>query len=352
LISLIALVGGLALLLLGAELLVRGATGAARRLRIPALVIGLTVVAYGTSAPEMAVSLRAALAGNSAIAVGNVVGSNLFNILMILGLSALITPLAVKSRLIRLDIPVMIGLSALLLLLALTRGVGRIEGIGLLLGLVIYTVLTFRLGRQEVGPSTATPVPEPQRPLWRSLGFILIGLVALSVGARYFVDGAVWLADSIGISEVVIGLVIVAAGTSMPEVVTSVVAAARGERDIAVGNVVGSNIFNILGVMGVSGIVAPAGVAIPDSIRQFDLPIMLAAAVICLPIAFTGGKISRWEGALLLGYFASYVTYIILRAADHDAVEPFGWVMAGIVMPLTGITLALLVGRSIISHRR
>jgi cation:H+ antiporter len=353
-ISLLGFLFGLALLVFGAEVLVRGASAAAKALKVPALVIGLTVVAYGTSAPELAVSLRAALAGNSNIAVGNVVGSNIFNVLFILGLSAMVTPLAVKSRLIRLDIPVMIGVSFLLLLLALDRSVGRVEGAGLLLGLVAYTALTFSLGRREEKSRTETTIAsESQQPLWRSVAYILIGLLALSVGARLLVDGAVWLADWVGVSQAVIGLVIVAAGTSIPEVVTSIIAAIRGERDIAVGNVVGSNIFNILGVLGISSVAAPEGVTIPLSIRQFDLPVLLATAVVCLPIAFTGGRISRWEGTLLLGYFAAYITYLFLKAVEHDALSPFSATMLSFVLPLTTIALSLTVVRHFASsHRR
>lgn len=352
-ISLLMLIGGLLLLVFGAEVLVRGASATATRLKVSPLVIGMTVVAYGTSAPELSVSVRAALEGNSGIAVGNVVGSNTFNALFILGLSAVILPLTVQSRILRLDIPVMIGVSALFMLLTLNNRIGPIEGIGLLLGLFAFTALNFFLGRREKQQPGETVLASVSRvtPLWRSVIYILVGLIVLVAGARFFVDGAVWLAEWVGIGEIAVGLIIVAAGTSMPEVVTSVVAAVRGQSDIAIGNVVGSNIFNLLGVMGITSLVAPSGVDVPQSILHFDLPVMLAAAVIVLPLAFTGGKISRREGGLLLGYMLAYSAYILLRASDHDSLRPYSIVMVVFVVPLTVIAIVSMVVRELVSRK-
>ncbi|MBX3706381.1 MAG: calcium/sodium antiporter [Pseudomonadales bacterium] len=337
--DLLFLVAGLVLMVAGAEALVRGAARVAGALGIRALVIGLTVVAFGTSAPELAVSVKATLAGQPDIAVGNVVGSNIFNVLFILGLSALIVPLVVSAQLIRLDVPLMIGLSVLLYLMCRDGSVGRVDGALLVTGLVAYVVFLIRLARREPDPDAAAELPPPGGSMLRNVLLIPGGLVLLVLGSRWFVDGAVGIALWMGVSEVVVGLTIVAAGTSMPEVVTSIIAALRGERDIAVGNVVGSNIFNIMGVLGIAALVAPDGVGVARSIIAFDLPVMIAVAVACLPIFFTGGMIGRWKGAMLFGYYCAYAGYLVLAASDHDAQDEFSAVMLYFVIPLTVVTL-------------
>ncbi len=345
-------VAGLGLLIAGAELLVRGASRLAALLGISPLAIGLTVVALGTSAPEIAVSLRSALTGQADLALGNVVGSNIFNVLFILGLSALITPLVVAVQLVRLDVPFMIVVSALLFLCGLGGAVTRLEGILFLVVLAGYILFMLRKSKQEApslqdeGPHFAPPRPGtlPRAVLVNSL-FVLGGLAILVLGARWLVDGAVSFAEAMGVSKMVIGLTIVAAGTSLPEVATSVMAGIRGQRDIAVGNVVGSNIFNILGVLGVTAAVSPGGVAVSTSALHFDIPIMFAVAVACLPVFFTGCRINRWEGVLFLGYYAAYTAYLILHAADHDAIHLYGRMMLLLVLPLTAITLLTVAVR-------
>jgi len=340
--TVVLFVAGLGLLVLGAEWLVKGASRLAAALGISPLVIGLTVVAYGTSAPEMAVSVKSAWAGQPDLALGNVVGSNIFNVLFILGASAIITPLVVSSQLIRLDVPIMIGASLLTLLLAGDGSVGRLDGAILFALAVAYTVFQVRQSRKEsaavreeygreFGPSRSATAG--------NLAFIATGLVLLVLGSRWLVNGAVAFAQALGVSELIIGLTIVAAGTSLPEVATSILAAFRGERDIAVGNVVGSNIFNILGVLGLSAAVSTGGVTVSTSALHFDIPVMLAVAVACLPIFFTGSRINRWEGILFLGYYVCYVTYLILHAVDHDAIQVYGRTMALLVIPLTAITV-------------
>lgn len=352
--ALIPLLLGLVLLTVGAEALVRGASSLARAVGISPLVVGLTVVAYGTSAPELAVSVQAGLAGQGDIAVGNVVGSNIFNVLLILGVSALITPLVVAQQLVRREVPLMIGVSVALVLMVLDGTLGRLEGLLLALAAAGYTVFTVRESRREGraireeyekefgggGPARATPAH-----LALQVGLLLVGLAMLVFGARQLVEGAVTIARALGVSELVIGLTIVAAGTSLPEVATSVMAAIRGERDIAVGNVVGSNIFNILLILGVTGVIAPSGLSVAPAVLAFDLPVMIAVAVACLPIFFTGHLIARWEGAVFLAYYVAYVTWIVLEASEHDALAPFGAVMLWFVLPLTAVTVVLLAFR-------
>jgi cation:H+ antiporter len=343
-------VAGLVALIAGGELLVRSAARMAADLGISPLVIGLTVVAFGTSAPELAVVLQAALAGQADLAIGNSVGSNIFNILFVLGLSALIAPLVVEARLIRLDVPLMIGASVLLLLLALDGRLGRGDG-GLLFALLlVYVIWTIRQSRQVKPPVREEFAKEfhavPARHRWLRIPVFLCGLALLVVGARFAVDGCVDIATLLGVSELIIGLTVVAVGTSLPEVVTSVVASYRGERDIAVGNVVGSNLLNILCVLGLGSLAAgPEGIPVARNAIRFDMPVMIAVAVACLPIFFVGHRISRWEGGLLLAYYVAYTGYLILHASGHG----FGRVLAAVlllfVIPLTLITLGIAVYR-------
>ena len=341
--TLLLLALGLGLLIAGAEGLVQGASHLASRLGISPLIIGLTVVAFGTSAPELVVSLKAALDGQAAIAMGNVVGSNIFNVLFILGASALIVPLAVAQQLIRLDIPLMIGISLLVLLLALDGSIGRFDGGLLFLGLIAYTSFLLWQSRRQAA-SDESKVSEEKSHHWgRDLLFVAGGLAMLIAGSRLFVDAAVVLATWLGVSDQVIGLTVVAAGTSLPGVVTSLVAALRGQRDIAVGNVVGSNVFNLLGVLGLASLIAPAGIAVTDAMLSLDLPVMIAVAIACLPICFTASAIDRWEGAVLLGYYAAYTTYLILAVTHHDALAGFSVLMLYFVLPITALTLSVLI---------
>ncbi len=338
---------GLAALTVGADVLVRGASGLARAAGLPALIIGLTVVAFGTSAPELAVSVRAGLAGQADIALGNVVGSNTFNVLFILGISALIVPLVVSSQLVRLDVPVMIGVSLLVWWMAGDGTIGRGEGAILAAGLCVYTGLLIYLGRRESAskPVTEDRAAEPRPRLGWSVVWVLVGLGLLVLGAGWFVDSVVQLARLAGVSELVIGLTVVAAGTSLPEVATSIIASIRGERDIAVGNVVGSNVFNLLGVLGLSALVSGEGLPVASAALRFDMPVMVAVAVACLPIFLTGGRISRWEGALFCAYYGAYVAFLILAAAQHAALESFAGTMLWFALPMTalGLILSLVV---------
>lgn len=345
---------GLLLLLVGAELLVRGASKLALSLGISPLVVGLTVVAFGTSSPELAVSVQSAWSGRVDIALGNVVGSNIFNALFILGISAVIMPLLVHQQLIRQEVPVMIGASLLLWVLAADGDINRWDGLLFVGLLLVYTFLVIRQSRRETAAvrdiySSKESTPGDGQTWDRHWGvqvlLVLVGLGLLVLGANWLVEAAVTVARELGMSELVVGLTIVAAGTSLPEVATSILAAIRGERDIAVGNVVGSNIFNILGVLGISASVAPDGLAVASSLLAFDLPVMIAVALACLPIFFTGHLIARWEGVLFLAYYAAYTAYLILDASGHDAQAGFSMVMGGFVLPLTAITLIVLAWR-------
>jgi cation:H+ antiporter len=351
--TLILFVIGLVILIAGAELLVRGASRLAVTVGISPLVVGLTVVAFATSSPELAVSIGAAFSGQADLAVGNVVGSSIFNVLFVLGVSALIGALVVAQPLVRLEVPLLIGVSVLLLVLGLDGLISRWDGLLLSTGFVAYTVFVIRQSRKTSGQVEAEYNQEfgqggrrgPRQTLI-DVGLIVVGLAFLVLGARWLVNGAVSLARVLGLSELIIGLTIVAAGTSLPEVATSVIASIRKERDIAVGNVVGSNLFNILAVLGLTALVAPNGINVPAAALRFDLPFMIAVAIACLPIFFTGYRIARWEGALFLAYFVAYTLYLILDATEHDALPAYSTVLIQFVAPLTGVTLALLAVRA------
>jgi cation:H+ antiporter len=347
-LTLVSFVFGLVLLIAGAEALVRGASKLAVSWGISPLVVGLTIVAFGTSSPELAVSVQSAYAGKVDIALGNVVGSNIFNVLFILGMSALITPLVVSHQIIRQEVPIMIGASLLCFALALDGGITRADGAVMFVLMVVYTVFLVWQSRREVaktGDASLDGVGDDStwdRHWAVRVGLVIVGLILLVAGSNFLVDAAITFAKSLGVSELVIGLTIVAAGTSMPEVATSITAAIRGQRDIAVGNVVGSNTFNLLGVLGLSSIVAPTSLSVAPSMLAFDMPVMIAVALACLPIFFTGRTIARWEGFIFVAYYAAYTIYLILYAQQHTALNTYGFVMMTVVLPLTFITIATL----------
>jgi len=350
------IVAGLVVLISGGECLVRGAVRLAAAARVSPLIIGLTVVAFGTSAPELAVAIQSAVAGSSDIAVGNVVGSNIFNLLFILGISALIVPLVVSSRLIRWDVPLMVVASFLLLVLGWDQRIGRLDGLLLFGCLLAYTYWCIRQSRKEsraIQEEFSHEIPIAQRGMRSTLiqlGLIVVGLVLLGIGSNLLISGSVAVAKRLGMSELIIGLTIVAAGTSLPEVVTSIVAAVRGERDIAVGNLVGSNLFNILCVLGLSSLVAPEGIAVSPTALRFDIPVMIAVAVACLPIFFTGNRIARWEGGLFFFYYVAYTTYLVLDATESTYSRTLTDVMVGFVIPLTVVTLMVACYRGMRGH--
>ncbi len=342
---------GLALLVAGAELLVRGAGRLGLRFGLSPLVVGLTIVAFGTSSPELAVSVSAGLAGQADMAVGNIVGSNIFNVLAVLGISAFIAPLLVRQQLVRFEAPLAIGVSLLFFIMALDGRIGLIDGLLLTAGIVAYTVFAIRQSRREGAEVEAEYAQEfGAAPAWldrlpAQLALIAGGLALLVLGAAWLVDSAVAMARALGVSEVVIALTIVAAGTSLPELATSVVAALRGERDIAVGNVIGSGLFNLLAIGGIAAMVTPGGLLVAPAVLHFDLPVMIAVAFACLPIFATGHAIARWEGGLFLGYYVAYVAYLVLSATGHAALPAFSGVMLAFVLPLTAVTLLVVWAR-------
>lgn len=349
---------GLVLLIVGAEIMVRGASRLAAAAGISPLIIGLTVVAFGTSSPELAVSVQSTLQGQGDIAIGNVVGSNIFNVLLILGISALIVPLTVHVQLVRLDVPIMIGASVLVYLFALSGALARWEGGILFAGILAYIAFLIiqsrRAGNNAQAIDSAAGDLRPPRTLWdwlRNLAMIVGGLAMLVIGSDRLVESAVILAQALGLSELVIGLTIVAGGTSLPEVATSVVAALRGERDIAVGNVVGSNIFNLLAVLGLAALVTPAGIPVSPAALTLDIPFMVIVAVACLPIFFTGNTIARWEGAILLAYYIAYTGYLVVRVGSPGALPVFTDVIVYFLTPLAAISIGTSLVREVRARR-
>lgn len=313
--STLHIIAGLVLLFFGGEALVRGASSLALRLGLTPLVVGLTVVAFGTSAPEMVVSTKAALVGQGDIAVGNVVGSNIFNVAVILGLSALISPLRVQLQLLKLDVPMMAVVSLATVPILWNGHVSRLEGAILITALVAYTAWTVVAARrqtltQEVKAEFDGYVHE-SRHWFFDVAFILGGLALLIFGSRWLVQGSIEIARAWGVSEAVIGLTIVAAGTSMPEVAASLVAAYRKQHDIAIGNVVGSNTFNILGILGVSALVRPLDA--PNIIWR-DVAVMAGVALLLLPLMRSRWTLARGEGALLVAIYLGYLFWLWPKA--------------------------------------
>jgi cation:H+ antiporter len=357
-LNLLYILAGLALLVGGAQALVRGASRMALALGISPLIVGLTIVAFGTSAPELSVSIRSCLAGKSSIVLGNVLGSNIYNVLFILGVCATITPLAVSPQLIRLDVPIMIACAVALPFLSLDDRLGRIDGSVLIAGLVAYTVFTIRQSRKE-RPAVSAEYEgqlreslKPDRKVGVHILFMIGGLALLGVGSDLLVRGAVAIAQALKVSEVVIGMTIVTLGTTAPELSACLVAALKGERDIAVGNIVGSNIFNVLAVLGAGAIVAPGGIEVPERMLDFGMPVMAVVCFSCLPVFFAGQAIRRWEGIVFLLYFVFYIAYLLLEELRHVHLLTLRNSILWFVAPLTVVTLVVSVYREIRSRRR
>ena len=372
-VAVVTFAAGLVLLLVAGDQLVRAAAALGARLGLTPSTIGLTIVAAGTSAPELAVVFQSAANGDGELAVGSVIGSNIANVLLVLGLVAALGAVQLRSRIVRVDVPIMVIASVALLVLALDGRIGRLDGGLLVAALVAFVVWTLRaevgasapppVADHRTDPSTdpgtdpsdgraaddgepsAEPAASPRARLLGRLVQLAVGIVVLAGGARLVVSGASDIATSLGVPELVIGLTVVALGTSAPEIVTSVAAAARGQRDLAVGNAIGSNIFNILLVLGAVGALGPGPLEISDDALALDLPILVAAAVACLPLVAWDHTLDRWEGVLFLGYYAAYLTFLTLDATGHRAEEAFGLIMGGFVMPLTLITAGVLVAR-------
>lgn len=319
--------GGLVVILLGAELLLRAASRLASMLRVSPLLIGLTVVSVGTSTPELAVGLTAAHEGKGALAVGNIAGTNIVNILLILGLSAMLRPLPTRALSVKLDVPVMVAAALALFLMALDGQLQRSEGALMVLAALAYTVVLVQLNRQETAPVRAAfahefgaqALGEPARggkarQVAQDMGLLVAGMALTVLGAELLVAGAVAMAKVYGVSDAFIGLTIVAIGTSAPELVTTLLATVKNDRDVAIGNLIGSSVYNILVILGLTVVASPAGIAVGDDLLWFDLPVAIAVALVCLPVFHSGRQVSRTEGmAFVLAYLAYLGSLLWLR---------------------------------------
>ncbi|BAQ78797.1 K+-dependent Na+/Ca+ exchanger-like protein [Pseudomonas sp. St29] len=338
------------MLIAGAELLVRAAVRLSARLRVRPLIMGLSVVAFSSSAPQMAISLQATLADNTDIAVGSVIGSSIFNILVILGLSALIIPLRVSRQLVRLDIPLMIGASALVFVLAYNERLTPSDGLILLAAQLLYLVLLLRQSRHPARP----PLPSATdrrgyAPRLSSMLLVLLGLGLLVFAGHLLLGAAVTVADDLGLSERVMGLTVIAVSTSLPQLATSLLAAVQGQRDIAVGNVIGSNLFNLLGVLGFTALVAPTPLSVSPNALDFDLPVLLCVAVLCLPVFYSGYRITRAEGLLFLGLYLAYGLHVVSFTTGMPLAGKLEHLMLFFVLPAL---VAFLLFSSLRAWRR
>lgn len=341
-------IAGVALLIGGAEVLIRGAVRIATAMGIPTFIVGLTIVAFGTSAPELAVTVHGVMVGTSDIPLGNIIGSNIFNVLFILGISALIVPLYVARQIVRLDVPIMIGVSLVLILMSLDGRVGRVDGVILVVGFIAYTIFLIKVDRRTEAEKAEAPEEREKMGAAAIVGALLLvalGLGLLVWGAQLVIDSAQEIALALGVSELIVGLTILAMGTSLPEVATSIMAGIRKQPDITVGNVVGSNLNNILLVLGLGAILSPTPLAVGEDVLYFHYPVMLAAAVACLPIFFTGNLISRWEGLVLFGYSIAYILYIVFQEMKHTLLQDVVLNLMLFVFPLFILTFVIVIKR-------
>ncbi|MCI8209070.1 conjugal transfer protein TraR [Pseudomonas sp. S25] len=332
---------GLLLLLIGAELSVRAAVSLATTLGVRPLFIGLTFVALGSSAPQMAVGLQAAFTSSADIAVGSVVGSNIFNVLVTLGLCALIIPLRVTRQLVRLEIPLMITASALVLALSWNGVLGALDGAILLLGLLVYLLTVFRQSGQRFAyrQSSGTEHSRKTGQVMLRLGALFGGIACVVLGSHLLVAASVVIALDLGLSERVIGLTVIAVSTSLPALTTSLIAALRGERDIAVGNVIGSNLFNLLGVLGITALIAPVPLSVSPNALDFDLPVMFGVAALCLPLFYSGYRITRIEGLMLLALYLAYGLHIVSFTTGMPLADKLERLMVQFVLPVFAVMI-------------
>ena len=325
LLDIVLIVIGVAMVLYGADRLTEGASALARRMNIPEIIIGLTIVAAGTSAPELFVSLVSALKGTPDLAVGNVVGSNTMNAMLIVGCAAMVAPMTISRSTVKKDIPFSVGASVLLMLLALNSFLGRWDGIILLISFAVFMAYTLSQAKkgqtegqteEDHGDGSDDPISggngitqnRPHDPVWKNVLFLLGGLLLLVGGSNLFVDSASSVAASLGVSEGVVGLTVVAGGTSLPELATSVVAARKGQSAIAIGNVIGSNVFNILLILGLTATISPLAIT---GITTVDMAVMLLSVALVWLFSFTKFTVERWEGALLVGGYLVYLIWLI-----------------------------------------
>jgi cation:H+ antiporter len=352
----ITFIAGLAALIGGAELFLRGVDHFGVKWRVSPLIMGLTVVAFATGAPELAISLQAAIAGNADLVLGNIVGSNIANILLILGISAIIKPLAVKLRVVQIDVPIVIAASVLLYVIAFDGELTTLDGVWLLLGLVAYSVFTFfQIKKERDNQPEETDFEAEQRKLstgWffyvKNIGYLVVGMGLIIQGSDWMVKSAVEIATILGLSELVIGLTIVSIGTSLPEVATSIATIRKGNTDMAVANVMGSNLYNILLTLGLTVVIAPNILAVSPAAIALDLPFMVAVSIMCIPIFIAGFDITKLDGAILLFYYSSYLTYLVLDAVGSSYEQKMEMIMLYGVIPAT----LIYIFHRVIAHRK
>lgn len=316
-LSVVLLVCGMALLIKGADWFVEGSSSIAKSLKIPSLVIGLTLVSIGTSMPEFSVSLQSSINGHNDMSFGNVIGSNIFNTLVVIGVSAILIPLVVSKEMKKYDLPILIGIYVLLILFAFVISSGTIvlwEAIILFSITIMYTIFLIYRSKEEIKKSKDNETYTPKRAWYLNLIFVVIGLAGIILGGDLVVDNASYIAGKLGMSDLLVGLTIVAVGTSLPELVTSIVAAKKGENDIAIGNAIGSSLFNIVLILGFCSIVTPATVEVSSIV---DCLVMLASAIIVFLFSFKSMKVNRWQGILMTIIYVLYVIYIVLRNIYH-----------------------------------
>jgi cation:H+ antiporter len=344
-ISIAFIIAGLILLVLGGECLVRGSVQLAQRLKLSTLLIGLTIVTIGTGAPELAITSYAAWMGNSNIALGNIVGSNIANVLLVLGITAIVRPMVIKRKLVLIDVPIMIIASFLIYLACLGGAIFRWEGALLCLAMGGYLVFCFWIERRQ---SVSTNYIKPtSKNITFDFLLIIFALGFLVIGSRVLIHGAVSLARIWGISELIIALTIISIGTSLPELFTSVIAVLRNQKDLAVGNVVGSNIFNLLGILGITALLSPHGIIVAPSAMSFDIPLMVAVTFACLPLFLIEHLISRWQGYLFCFYYVLYLSYLFVKSKHHDLLQPFNSIVLYFCLPITVITVGVIAFRKL-----
>lgn len=331
---------GLVALIGGAEILVRAVTRLASVIGISKLIIGLTVVAFGTSAPELAISIQAGINGQTDLMLGNIIGSNISNTLLILGLVALFIPLKVNKWIIQSDLPIMIGITAVVYFFSLNGWITFWECLALSGMLVAYLIFLARQGN----PGSDEILEKPERKPGSILLFLflcVLGFILLITGAQWMISSALIFAEMLGVSELIIGLTVVAIGTSLPEIVVVLIAAIKKERDIAVGSIIGSNILNLLAVLGVSGLFIEGSIPVQEVLIHFDLPLLIFVSILCIPIFYTGFRIARWEGGILLFFYGSYLYYLYLAAVQHPFLEHFSYWMSRWIVPV--LVIAILI---------
>lgn len=353
-IAILTLVGGLAGLIATGSAIVSGATTIGLRIGLPPLVVGLTIVAAGTSAPELAVVWRAVDAGDPGLALGSVIGSNIANILLVVGLVAAFGAIPVARRTQRVELPVMVAASIATLVLAADGSIGRGDGAILLTGLIVFVTSMIVTQRRTPGDETtsatadATDIEVAARPTARrtlgAIGLFAIGVVGVAFSAQFVVSAAEDIALSLGIPELVVGLTVLAIGTSAPEIVTSVIAALKGRSDIAIGNAIGSNVFNLLFVLGIVS-VTHSDLPVADELIRLDLPVMIGAAVLCIPIAITGSAITRWEGIAFVGLYAGYTVFLVLDGLGESSAPFVGLGTLAAIAPILALTIRVLTRR-------